>query len=164
MKSLILRSVPALFAILTIVAYAVPVQAANVLMVREKVMLGGSADELWAKIGGYCQIAEWHPAVKSCTEDKDVRTLTLEDGGKIIEPKTESDGTSYAYEIKESPLPVSDYKARFSLKPKGDGKALLIWSASFGHKKGKTDDDAKAAIMGVFKAGIDSLKAKYPVQ
>lgn len=164
MKSLILKSAHILMALGALAVYAAPANAANVLMVREKVMLGGSVEEIWSKIGGYCQIADWHPAVKSCAVDGDVRTLTLQDGGTIIEPKTESEGTSYAYEIKESPMPIADYKARFSLKPKKDGKAMLIWSASFGHAKGKTDDDAKKAVEGVFKAGIKSLKEKFPVK
>jgi len=36
---------------------------------------------LWDRFGGWCAIAEWHPAVKSCTESKEgddtFRTLTL---------------------------------------------------------------------------------------
>ena len=44
---------------------------------------------LWAQFGGWCAIAEWHPAIKSCEESKEgdaeYRTLTLQDGGKIKE-------------------------------------------------------------------------------
>ena len=70
---------------------------------------------LWAQFGGWCAIAEWHPAVKTCEESKEgdveYRTLTLQDGGKIKEKLLDKSGASYRYEIIESPLPVKNYEA-----------------------------------------------------
>jgi hypothetical protein len=47
--------------------------------------LDGATRVLWDRFGGFCQIAEWHPVVFSCTEGKDngamYRNLSLKDGG-----------------------------------------------------------------------------------
>src|SRR6266446_4231052 len=46
-----------------------------------------SADALWAKIGDFCGIAKWHPAVEKCelSADGKTRTLSLKGGGTIVE-------------------------------------------------------------------------------
>ena len=53
--------------------------------------------DLWAKVGGWCAIKEWHPAVAECEETKEgddtFRTLTLKDGGKIKEKLVDTGAT-----------------------------------------------------------------------
>jgi len=46
-----------------------------------------SADALWAKIGDFCGIAKWHPALEKCelSADGKTRTLSLKGGGTIVE-------------------------------------------------------------------------------
>lgn len=119
---------------------------------------------LWAKIGGWCAIAEWHPAIAKCEESKDgdteFRTLTLKDGGVIKEKLLEKGTTSYKYEITESPLPVKNYTAMFSVAPDDDDldEINVLWSATY-DANGKEDKEARAVIDGIFKAGMDSIKA-----
>jgi hypothetical protein len=120
---------------------------------------------LWAKIGGWCAIAEWHPAIAKCEESKDgdveFRTLTLKDGGVIKEKLLEKGTTSYKYEIVESPLPVKNYTAMFSVAPDDDDldEINVLWSATF-DANGKEDKEARQVIDGIFKAGMESIKAK----
>lgn len=122
---------------------------------------------LWEKVGGWCAIKEWHPAVAACEESKEgddtFRTLTLKDGGKIKEKLVDTGATSYRYVITESPLPVKNYEAQFSVTPDDDDldEINVVWSATYDAADGKDDKDARATIDGVFKAGIDSIKAKY---
>ena len=70
----------------------------------------GAPDAVWQKIGDFCAIKDWHPAVKGCVVSDEggvtFRTLTLADGGSIKEKLLEKTATSYSYEIIESPLPV----------------------------------------------------------
>jgi hypothetical protein len=121
---------------------------------------------LWAKIGGWCAIAEWHPAIAKCEASKDgnveFRTLTLKDGGVIKEKLLETGTTSYKYEIIESPLPVKNYTAMFSVAPDDDDldEINVLWSATF-DANGKDDKDARGVIDGIFKAGMESIKGKY---
>lgn len=122
---------------------------------------------LWEKVGGWCAIQEWHPAVASCEETKEsdatFRTLTLKDGGKIKERLVDTGTTSYRYEIIESPLPVKNYEAQFSVTPDDDDldEINVGWSATYDPADGKDAKEARKVIDGIFKDGIDSIKAKY---
>ncbi|HYD15070.1 MAG TPA: SRPBCC family protein [Hyphomicrobium sp.] len=122
---------------------------------------------LWEKVGGWCAIKEWHPVVASCEESKEgddtFRTLTLKDGGKIKEKLVDTGATSYRYQIIESPLPVKNYEAQFSVTPDDDDldEINVSWSATYDPADGKDDKEARKTIDGIFKDGIDSLKAKY---
>lgn len=121
---------------------------------------------LWAKIGGWCAIAEWHPSITNCEESKDgdatLRTLTLKDGGTIKEKLLEKGTTSYKYEILESPLPVKNYTAMFSVAPDDDDldEINVLWSATY-DASGQDDKAARKVIDGIFKDGMESIKAKY---
>lgn len=123
---------------------------------------------LWERFGGWCGIAEWHPAVRSCTEGKEgsevYRTLSLTDGGKIKEKLLSSAPGTYRYAIVESPLPVKSYEAQFSITPDKDhaDEVDVMWSASYDAADGKADADARSAIDGIFKSGLASIKEKIP--
>lgn len=121
---------------------------------------------LWDQFGGWCAIAEWHPAVKSCEESKEgdteFRTLTLQDGGVIKEKLVDRRGTSYQYEIVESPLPVKNYTAQFSVTPDDDDldEVNIVWAATYDAADGKEDKEARSTIDGIFKDGIENIKGK----
>jgi hypothetical protein len=118
---------------------------------------------LWAKYGGWCAIAEWHPAIAKCEESKDgdteFRTLTLKDGGVIKEKLLNRTDLSYRYAITESPLPVKNYEAQFSITPDDDDEdeINIVWAATY-DAEGKPDKDARGVIDGIFKAGLDNIK------
>lgn len=125
------------------------------------------ADEtaaLWKRFGGWCAIAEWHPAVKSCEETKEgddvYRTLTLQDGAKIKEKMLGQSGVSYRYAIIESPLPVKNYEAQFSIVPDDDDldEVNIVWAATYDAADGKEDKEARSTIDGIFKDGIANIK------
>ncbi len=119
---------------------------------------------LWKQFGGWCAIAEWHPLIKSCEESKDgdtvYRTLTLEDGGTIKEKLVDQSDVSYRYEIIESPLPVKNYQAQFSIVPDDDDldEVNIVWASTYDAADGKDDGDARRTIDGIFKAGIESIE------
>jgi hypothetical protein len=121
---------------------------------------------LWDRFGGWCAIAEWHPAIKSCTEGKEgdetYRTLTLQDGGVIKEKLLQTNGTSYRYSIVESPLPVKNYEAAFSVTPDDDDldEVNIVWAATYDAADGKDDKEARKTIDGIFKDGIASIQSK----
>jgi len=104
--------------------------------------------------------------VKSCEESKEgdteFRTLTLQDGGVIKEKLVDRRGTSYQYEIVESPLPVKNYTAQFSVTPDDDDldEVNIVWAATYDAADGKEDKEARSTIDGIFKDGIESIKGK----
>lgn len=120
---------------------------------------------LWARFGGWCAIKEWHPAIADCVEskegDSEFRTLTLKDGGTIKEKLTDKQEFLYKYQIIESPLPVKNYEAQFALTPDDDDEDEInfAWSAVF-DAEGKPNKEAVQTINGIFKAGLDNIKAQ----
>ena len=94
--------------------------------------------------------------------DVEYRTLTLQDGGKIKEKLLEKSGASYRYEIIESPLPVKNYEAQFTVTPDDDDldEVNIVWAATYDAADGKEDAEARKTIDGIFKDGIESIKGK----
>jgi mxaD protein len=93
--------------------------------------------------------------------------LTTQDGGKINEVLISYDAVSKVmkYEITESVLPVREYGATLKIKESADGKTTVVWSANFKRKDpanpgaaGQDDAAAKAAILGIFKSGLENIK------
>lgn len=126
--------------------------------------IAADSEAIWKKVGGWCAISEWHPAVAKCEESKEgadeFRTLTLKDGGVIKEKLLGKTDRSYKYAILTSPFPVKNYEAQFSLTPDDDDddEINLVWAATYDAADGKTAKDARGVIDSVLQGGMDSLK------
>jgi hypothetical protein len=135
--------------------------AAQAVEVREVVEIKAAPATVWAKIGDWCAIKAWHPAIANCEASKkggsNFRTLTLKDGGKIVEKMTKTSKTSYSYDIIDGPLPVKNYSATLAAKADSLGSTDLVWTANF-QPKGKTDAEASAVIKGIFVDGLKAIK------
>jgi hypothetical protein len=118
-----------------------------------------SVDAVWTKIGDFCGIAQWHPAIASCelSADKKDRTLTLKGGGTIVEHLVRwSDKMhSYTYKIVSGPLPVANYESTIHVSKSGSG-SVILWKGHYS-AKGASDADAKKAIDGVYDGGLTAL-------
>lgn len=118
-----------------------------------------SADAVWAKVGDFCGIAKWHPAVEKCnlSADGKTRTLSLKGGGTIVEAlvKWDAAGRSYTYSIVNSPLPVTNYVSTITVSADGAGSALT-WTGKY-DAKGAPDADAQKVIQGIYEAGLKAL-------
>jgi hypothetical protein len=121
------------------------------------------ADDVWAAIGRFNAVAEWHPAVEKCeTEragDDEIRHLSLLGGGSIVERLEKHDDRtrSYSYEIlSPGPLPVRNYHATITVKDADIG-CEIVWSSSF-EAEGADDDAATAAVRGIYEAGFETLR------
>jgi hypothetical protein len=118
-----------------------------------------STDALWKKVGDFCGIATWHPAVEKCvlSADGKQRTLSLKGGGTIVETLENWDDAkhSYSYTIVSGPLPVANYHSTISVTADPKGSALK-WMGTY-DAKGAPDADAKKAIDGVYESGAKSL-------
>jgi len=116
-------------------------------------------DAVWAKIGDFCGVGAWHPAVEKCSLSADgkVRTLALKGGGVINEKleKRDDASRSYTYSIIDSPLPVANYMSTIAVAADGAG-STITWTGKY-DAKGASDADAKKVIDGVYQSGIDAL-------
>jgi hypothetical protein len=133
--------------------------AAHALDTSAKASSKLSADAMWAKIGDFCGIAKWHPALEKCelSADGKTRTLTLKGGGAIVEAlvKMDAAGRSYTYSIISGPLPVANYTSTIAVSADGAGSALT-WSGKY-DAKGAPDADAAKIIQGIYDDGLKAL-------
>ncbi|HWM31885.1 MAG TPA: SRPBCC family protein [Methyloceanibacter sp.] len=153
---------------LTLIAFAALIAwsaYAEAIEVRKRREAPGTPAEVWALVGGFCAIKNWHPAVASCEEEKKdgkvFRTLTLKDGGaKILEEETKTGEFTYSYTILEGPLPVKDYNATLRVGPDDEpDRVEIVWTANF-EANGKSDEEAKEIVEGIFEAGVAGIKKK----
>lgn len=118
-----------------------------------------SVDAVWQKIGDFCGISQWHPAVAKCelSADKKDRTLSLKGGGTIVEHLVRwSDKMhSYTYKIVSGPLPVEHYESTIHVSAAKSG-SVISWRGHYS-AKGASDADAKKAIDGIYDAGLTAL-------
>jgi Polyketide cyclase / dehydrase and lipid transport len=109
--------------------------------------------------GAFCAIKDWHPAISKCEETKEsgiiYRTLTTKDGAKIKEKLVDKTGTSYTYEIIDSPLPVQNYRAEIGVSAEAD-KTRVDWKSTF-DANGVSDAEAKKVISEIYKTGLDKI-------
>jgi carbon monoxide dehydrogenase subunit G len=120
--------------------------------------------KVWATIGQFCGIGDWHPVVEKCVASKvggkNVRTLSLKGGGTLVEQEqSRSDAKrTYTYTILSGPLPVAGYRSTLTVAPSGTG-SKVTW---VGHFKAAGAPDAKATevIAGIYEAGFTGLAAK----
>ena len=126
--------------------------------VYKHVDVKASADKVWALIGPFCSIKDWHPAIGRCTETNGVRTLTTKDGrSHFVEKQTDRKQLSYSYAIEKSPLPITGYRSTIKVLPRGDGTTTVEWSSTFTPDAGK-EQAATDAIGGIYDAGLANIK------
>ena len=141
--------------------------------VVEQVSINAPADKVWALIGDFSALQNWHPGVASSPADKgnaegSVRLVKLKGGGELSETLEAFDASKmrYSYRAKDGgALPVSNYTA--SLNVKADGaKSVVEWRGAFyrGHPgnnppPAQNDDAAVAAVTATYQAGLAQLKA-----
>ncbi|WP_238122442.1 MULTISPECIES: SRPBCC family protein [unclassified Xanthobacter] len=145
--------------------------------VTETVEVAAPADKVWAAIGNF-QDMGWHPVIGATTGQGGnavdaTRHLTLKGGGTIDEVlyKFEPEKMSYSYRIAEvdvKVLPVTNYSSTITVTPVDTTHSKVEWRGAFyrGFPNNDpppelSDEAAVAAVSGVYRAGLDALKAKF---
>ncbi|MCB2426593.1 SRPBCC family protein [Methylophaga pinxianii] len=163
---------------------------ASRLQVEETVMIDADAATVWEIVKDFDSLHKWHPAIISTkasggNEPGATRTLTLKNDSTITETlkKFDDESMSFMYEIDDMSsvgqvdiegemhdipaVPVSKYKAWLTVEPEGE-QTKVVWLAKFfrgytgNHHEPKelNDETATNAIKGIFRSGLDTLKAK----
>lgn len=146
------------------VAIGTPACALEVIQSRD---IAAPPSAVWALVGDFCAIGQWHPQVERCIlssdEDDDAVRVQLRGlvvkggGGTIVEVETARDDAAmtYSYSFVKGPLPVSAYNASLSVRPNGTG-STVIWSGSF-DAAGTTDAEAVTAITQIYEKGLAGI-------
>tara|TARA_R110000868_G_scaffold229089_4_gene482090 strand:- start:3750 stop:4400 length:651 start_codon:yes stop_codon:yes gene_type:complete len=126
------------------------------------VTINADAATVWALIGPFCSLGDWHPVVGSCTiGDDGNRTIVTADGSAtFIERETTRDDAAhtYSYAIVSSPLPVADYVASISVTETAPGASTITWSSHYTTPEGM-DAVAAEALTGIYEAGFAGISA-----
>jgi hypothetical protein len=144
-----------------VAAAAVIVSTASAFALESNVTVKSSMppDAVWKKIGDFCGIKSWIPAVSGCviSPDGKQRTVSLKGGGEVVETLDNWDEAkrSYTYSIVSGPLPVSGYRSTLTVLPDGKGSALN-WRSTY-QAKGTSDAEAQKLIDGIYQDGAKSL-------
>jgi mxaD protein len=144
------------------------------LKVVEAVEIKASPDKVWAAIKDFDGLNKWHPGfaadeIVSGGNGKvgSVRKLTIKDGPSFTEKLLAFDdaGRSYRYQIVESPLPITHYVSKVTVRSEGGGMTKVIWSGTFQRKNpadnppdAESDAGAIKLVKGVYRGGLDNLK------
>lgn len=145
--------------------------------VEESVVIAATPALVWGMIADFAGLAGWHPLVATCTVAAETasnaeRTLTLRDGGTLVESLDELDagGRSLSYRLIKPNLeafPVSFYSATLTVSEAPDNGSMVRWSARFyrgdtGNYPPETLDDtaAQTAMANFMQAGLAGLKEK----
>lgn len=126
------------------------------------------AEAVWSVIGGFNAMPDWHPAVEKSEEVKEgntkTRKLSIVGGGTIVErlERVNAQERSYSYTIHQAgPLPVADYTGTIRVLDSAGGIGCTIeWSSEF-TPSGVPENDATAAIRGIYEAGFENLRKMF---
>lgn len=124
------------------------------------------ASAVWAAIGPFCAIKEWHPAIGVCVTDgknPPTRTLITKDGNAsfVETEKARNDAKFlYSYNFVTSPLPAPKYLATIRVVPKGANASTIVWHGDYTAEPGK-DKDVAAALTNIYETGLAAVKARF---
>lgn len=145
--------------------------------VDEKITVSADPKAVWAIVGRFGALAEWHPdvaSVKATGGDAAgaTRELTLRKGGALVESLDEYDPQQMKYSYRMSDpnldaLPVSSYSATLAVRPAPGGGSEVQWygrlyrgDTSNDPPENLNDDAARAAMSSFLQNGLQGLAKK----
>ncbi len=135
--------------------------------VSSTVNLPVPAQTVWAAIGQFNALPDWHPAVEKSEVKQEgsdrLRTLSLVGGGTIVEKLEAHDDKErvYSYSIQSSPLPVTNYQATLKVRQSDSGIGCTVeWSSEF-EADGANESEAQKAVRGIYEAGFQNLQKMF---
>ncbi len=130
---------------------------------RRMISLSQNSEDVWAAIGGFDKMADWHPLIASVeivdADDATHRHLTTTDGEVFYEKLLEIGPQHITYEILDGPLPVTDYRATLSCVAEPGG-CHVFWSAYFipNDQAEQISDDIVAKF---YEIGLRALQDRF---
>lgn len=123
------------------------------------------AAKVWELVRDFGGAAKWLGAMVESLELEGwgvgaIRTITLPGGTRLHEQlrALDEDERSFSYAIvRESPLPATDYVARFELVETGPDSCRIEWGSTF-EPAGLPEAEVLPLIEGIYRSGIASLR------
>jgi hypothetical protein len=134
--------------------------------VEEHIHIPASPDEVWRTVRDFGAIDEYVPPITSATLSGEgvgaERTLTLADGGQVVErlDAVDDEGRTLRYSIVDGPLPVTDYDGRLSVEAVDASSCEVTWASTFTVVDAPADEIA-ATFAELYAAGLAGLQDRY---
>jgi hypothetical protein len=136
--------------------------------VTEKVDIAASPAAVWAASKDFGSLQSWHPGFVGSTNTNgnhpgSIRVVDL--GGPTITEELvrfNEEHRNFTYKITEvdpAVLPIEGYISWFAVRDNGNGGSSVIWMGNFNTINGATAADVEKGISGVYRGGLDNLKA-----
>jgi hypothetical protein len=141
--------------------------------VTEAITIQAPAAAVWARMGNFDALKDWHPAVAdsaatSGNTEGSVRTVKLKSGGEIAETLQAHDASAmkYSYRAKQGgALPVTNYSSTIQVTANGD-KSVVEWRGAFYRgfpnndpPPDQNDEAALKAVTDFYQSGLSHLKS-----
>ena len=126
------------------------------------VSLASSVDEVWAVVGDFGGLDQWHPMVPNCRMDADgVSRIITAPGVRVVEVLDPEASTEHCqvYTVEKSPMPIRDYRATLSITAT-EGGCVLTYSSQFMPNR-VPESVAVGMLRGFFVAGFAALKKRF---
>jgi hypothetical protein len=131
--------------------------------VRRMVSLPAARDAIWAAIGGFDRIAEWHPLIASAElteiEGDIYRHLRTTDGELFLERLIEQGPHHVTYSTTDGPLPITDHRATLSCVAEAGG-CHVHWSAYF-IPTGPNEHMAAQIVGAFYEIGLRAIADRF---
>ena len=117
---------------------------------RSEITIDRSADDVWAKIGNFGDLA-WMPGVETCELEGDDRVLGMF-GMRVVERQYSRDdeNRTYTYGIVEGDMKPEVHRATVTVMPAGSG-SFVTWDV-------ETDDNMVEVMQGAYTGALAALK------
>ena len=132
-------------------------------IVSESAHLYIPAATAWETVGGFTDIAHWHPGVRRCTHTRSgtqiVRRLDLSADTPLVERLESHDPARrrYTYTILEGPLPVRAAQGILRVAGESRRSATVIWELRAAPHS-VTREEAIHATRAYFRQGLEALR------
>lgn len=132
---------------------------------RMQIALNSPADQVWAVVGPFENLSQWHPMITKSEVSKDgkIRTLSLPDGSTSQERLITHDDKAmqYRYTLEgASAMPVKNYQSAVTVMALGE-RTLFTWEADFDVPAGPPEAQVTGMIQRIYDAAAPTLKERF---
>ena len=142
------------------------------LEVKLSVPIEASVEDVWAVVGNFNGLPDWHPWVTASVLEPAAgggvgRRVTIAGGTAGRRELTErlvsfdTIRREWAYTVIAGPMPFADYIGRIRVTPSGAAMCTVEYAGRFTAAPGKTDAEANERIRTFWEAGLNNLPARF---
>jgi mxaD protein len=148
-----------------------PCMNSGMLEVKLSVSIEASAEDVWAVVGNFNGLPDWHPWVTASILEPAAggvgRRVTMAGGTAGRRDLTErlvsfdSARREWAYTVVAGPMTFADYVGRIRVTPSGAATCTVDYTGRFTAAPGHTDAEATERIRTFWEAGLNYRPARF---